>query len=43
MAAMKSVHYAIILFVIVGLLYGWHMYSQHGTMKQFASGLGVNR
>ena len=29
--------------LFVGLLYVFHMYSNHGTFKQSLSGLGINR
>jgi hypothetical protein len=37
----KLKHYLIIALIAVGGLYVWHIYSQHGGVSGFKSGLGV--
>lgn len=38
---MRSKHYLILALIAIGALYVWHVYSQHGGMSGFKSGLGV--
>lgn len=38
---MRAKHYLVLALVIVGGLYAWHIYSQHGGVSGFKSGLGV--
>lgn len=41
--AMKAKHILGTALLLVGALYVWHMYNQHGTFKSAMSGLGINR
>lgn len=38
---MRTKHYLILALVVVGSLYVWHVYSQHGGMGGFKTGLGI--
>jgi len=38
---MKLRHYLILALIAVGGLYAWHIYSQHGGVSGFKSGLGI--
>lgn len=38
---MKVKHWLFLGFVVIGLLYVFHIYSSHGGVSGFKSGLGV--
>lgn len=38
---MRLKHYLILALIIVGALYVWHIYSQHGGTAGFKTGLGI--
>lgn len=40
---MKKHHIAYTVVLVIGALYLFHMWSQHGTFKGTLSGLGINR
>lgn len=41
--AMKTTHWFVVTFVLIGALYVGHLVMNHGGVKAGLSGLGINR